>query len=124
MPDATHYRWSDLPADRPMDLLERRRFHGQHMTVARVVLQKGCVVPTHTHENEQVSICLSGRLRMGLGAENTERREVMLVPGEALHLPAGVAHSAVAEEETVSWPPAFLSTLRASSSCPSRPASN
>ena len=102
MPDATHYRWSDLPSDRPMDLLERRRIHGQQMTVARVVLQKGCVVPTHSHNNEQISICVSGRLRMGIGADGTAaRREVVLSAGEMLHLPADVAHSALAEEETV-----------------------
>ena len=85
-----------------MALLERRRVMGQRMSVARVVLQKGCYVPTHHHENEQISIIVSGRLRFGLGAEGSaERREQVVSAGEVLHLPSNVPHSALAEEETV-----------------------
>ena len=50
---AVRYRWADLPTDRPMDLLERRRIIGQRMMMSEVLLQPGCHVPTHSHENEQ-----------------------------------------------------------------------
>jgi quercetin dioxygenase-like cupin family protein len=49
-----------------------------------------------------MSCIISGRLRFGLGAEGSpERREVTLGPGEVIHLPSNVPHSADALEETV-----------------------
>lgn len=99
---ATKYRLDDLPADRPMPLLERRRIVGDKAMISHVLLHKGCSVPTHAHENEQFCVILRGRLRFGLGAENTpDRREVILGPGEVLHLPANEPHSAEALEETL-----------------------
>lgn len=102
MHDAKIYRWHELSADRPMELLERRRILGERMTVARIVLQKGCYVPTHHHDSEQISLIMSGRLRFGIGDEGSaERREIVVKPGETIHLPSNVPHSALAEEETV-----------------------
>lgn len=99
---ATHHRWTELPKDSPMAMLERRRVIGEKVMISHVTLHKGCSVPTHAHENEQVSCIISGRLRFGLGAEGSaERREVTLGPGEVIHLPSNVPHSADALEETV-----------------------
>ena len=95
-------RWSDLPLDAPMALLERRRIIGERAMISHITLRKGCDVPTHAHENEQFSAVLSGRLRFGLGAEGTpERHDVTVGPGQVIHLPSGLSHSAYAEEETV-----------------------
>jgi quercetin dioxygenase-like cupin family protein len=96
------YRFPELPADRPMELLERRRVHGEHITVAQIRLEKGCQVPLHQHENEQFSLIVLGRLRFEIGGEGPAgRRELVLLPGELLHLPPNVPHSAYAEEETL-----------------------
>jgi quercetin dioxygenase-like cupin family protein len=99
---AATFRWSDLAADRPMALLERRRVIGQQAMISRVALDKGCMVPTHAHDNEQIACLLSGRMRFGIGAEGTpQRREVTLSAGEVLLLPGGVPHSAEALEDSV-----------------------
>jgi quercetin dioxygenase-like cupin family protein len=101
-PNAARYRWTELPADCPMALLDRRRIVGERAMLSHVRLQKGCDVPTHAHENEQFACVLSGRARFGLGAEGSpDRREVVVEAGEVLHLPGGVPHSAFALEETV-----------------------
>ncbi|MCC6676050.1 MAG: cupin domain-containing protein [Phycisphaerales bacterium] len=85
-----------------MALLERRRIIGEKAMLSRVLLKKGCDVPTHSHENEQFACILSGRLRFGIGAEGSpQRREVVVSAGEVLHLPSNVPHSAYAEEETL-----------------------
>jgi len=95
------YRWSELAVDTPMPLLERRRVIGERMMISNVQLQKGCDVPTHAHENEQISCILSGKVLFGLGALGTpERREVTLAEGDVLHLPSNVPHSALALEDT------------------------
>jgi quercetin dioxygenase-like cupin family protein len=85
-----------------MDLLERRRVIGRRVMLSEVLLQKGCVVPTHAHENEQFCCVLSGRIRFGLGAEGSPQyRQLEVGGGEVVHLPSGVPHSAEAVEQTL-----------------------
>jgi len=99
---AVSYRWSELPKDQPMALLERRRVVGQQAMVSHVLLKKGCFVPTHAHVNEQITCILSGRLHFMLGDENaSSREELTLASGEVLHLPSNVPHSAEALEDTI-----------------------
>ena len=49
--NAVCYRWADLPTDRPMDRLQRRRIIGEQAMISEVLLEEGCFVPTHAHEN-------------------------------------------------------------------------
>jgi len=99
---AAHHRWPNLPVDRPMPLLERRRIIGDKAMISHVLLKKGCVVPTHAHENEQFACILSGRLRFGIGAEGApDRHDVVVSADEVLHLPSNVPHSAEALEDTL-----------------------
>ncbi len=99
---AKHYRWADLPQDRPMPALARRRIIGRRMMLSEVLLAKGCVVPTHAHENEQIACVVRGRIRFGICAEgDPRRRELVLEGGEVLHLPSNLPHSAEALEETL-----------------------
>ncbi|MHC5113990.1 MAG: cupin domain-containing protein [Planctomycetota bacterium] len=100
--DAAVHRWDDLDSDRPMELLSRRRITGVHAMLSEIHLDQGCHVPTHAHENEQFACVISGRMRFGLGAEDgPDRREVTLGPGEVLHVPPLVPHSADALEDSV-----------------------
>lgn len=101
-PDAAKFRWTELTADRPMAQLERRRVIGQKAMISRVALDKGCIVPTHAHENEQFACVLSGKMRFGIGAEGSpERSEMVVSGGEVLLLPGGLPHSAEALEDSV-----------------------
>lgn len=85
-----------------MPMVLRRRFIGKNVMISHVTLMKGCDVPMHSHENEQFSCVVSGRLRFTLGAEGTpQRRTVLVGPNEVLHLPSNLPHGAYAEEETV-----------------------
>lgn len=64
--------------------------------LARVLLKKGCVVPMHSHENEQVTYVLEGALHFTVGGE-----EVTVHSGEVLCIPPHVPHEATALEDTV-----------------------
>lgn len=98
--DAAIFRWDELPGDKPMALLERRRVIGEKAMISQVRLKKGCDIPSHAHENEQFACLMTGRMRFGLGAPGTpEHREVVLHAGEVLHLPALLPHSAFAIED-------------------------
>ena len=95
----TFYRWDDMPRERVTDLLERRLITGDRMMLAHVYLKKGCIVPKHSHENEQLTYILEGALRFWLGEDGTEERVVKA--GEVLHIPANVPHRAEALEDTL-----------------------
>ena len=96
---ATKYRWEDLPRERLKSDLERRLISTDRLMVAHVYLQKGCIVPTHSHENEQVTYILEGLLRFFLGDDGSEAVDV--AAGEVLHLPSHLPHKAEALETTL-----------------------
>ena len=96
---ATHYRWADLPRERVTDLLDRRLITGDRMMLAHVYLKKGCIVPKHSHENEQLTYVLEGGLRLWIGEDGQEVVDVM--PGEVLHIPSNIPHKAEALADTL-----------------------
>ena len=99
---AAAYRWTNLPKDTPMPLLERRRVMGEQAMISYVTLKKGCIVPTHAHVNEQFTCILSGRLKFTLGdGEASLREKVIVGPGEVIHFPSNIPHAAEALEETI-----------------------
>ncbi len=98
--EARRVRWADLEADHPMPLLERKRIHGDRMTVARVLLRKGFRIDPHSHDEEQVAIILSGKIRFLVGAPG-HQKEIVVGADELLHFPSNVPHGAEALEETV-----------------------
>lgn len=99
---AQSHRWTSLPTDTPMPLLERQRIIGAQAMLSRVTLRRGCKVPTHSHANEQFACILSGKLKFGIGAEGSnDRRDVIVSAGEVMVLPANVPHSAEALEDTI-----------------------
>jgi quercetin dioxygenase-like cupin family protein len=96
---ATLYRWEDMPKERVTDLLERRLITGDRMMLAHVYLAKGCIVPKHSHENEQLTYILEGALHFWLGDDQTE--QLVVRAGEVLHIPSNVPHKAEALEDTL-----------------------
>ena len=94
----TWYRWDDMPKERVSDQLERRLITGNRMMLAHVYLEKGCVVPQHSHENEQLTYLLSGALKFWIGEE---KREQIVRAGEVLVIPSNVLHMAEALEDTL-----------------------
>lgn len=98
--EAVRYRWGELEADHPMPLLERRRIHGDQMTVAHVSLHKGFRIDPHAHYEEQIAIVITGKIRFLLG-EPSNRKEVIVGADELVHLPSNVPHGAEALEDSL-----------------------
>jgi quercetin dioxygenase-like cupin family protein len=96
---ATHYRWDDLPKEELGPLLGRRMVTGDRIMVAHVYMEKGLIVPQHSHESEQMTYILEGVLRFWLGADAAEVVDV--AAGEVLHIPANLPHKAEALERTL-----------------------
>jgi len=95
----THYRWESMPKEKVTDQLDRRLITGERMMLAHVYLKKGCVVPKHHHENEQITYILEGALKFRLGEDQQEI--VVVRAGEVLHIPGNLPHQAEALEDTL-----------------------
>ena len=95
----TFYRWDDMPREQVSDTLDRRLITGERMMLAHVYLKKGCLVPQHQHDNEQLTYILQGALHFWLGVDRDE--EIIVRGGEVLHIPSNVPHEALALEDTL-----------------------
>ena len=86
-----HLAWSAIPPEQLNPLLSRQFVSGAQAMLSRIQLQKGCVVPWHSHPNEQIVFILSGILRFTVGEEGSEKHvydvhggETLVIPGNAL----------------------------------------
>ena len=91
-----YVRLKELPIEQVNPLLDRQIVCGERSMLARIILRKGCIVPQHSHENEQISYILEGALKFLI-----EGREIVVSAGEVLVIPSHVPHSAEALEDTV-----------------------
>ena len=99
MATPTLRRWSDIEIEQLNPLLQRQFVHGSQAMLARLSLAKGCVVPRHSHPNEQISFILEGALQFELGDGDIR----VVHAGEVLVIPGDVPHSAVALEDTLNF---------------------
>ena len=96
---ARHYRWTDVPKEELNPEISRQLISGERMMLAHVYLEKGCIVPQHSHENEQLTWIVEGGLRFWLGEDESEVLDVLA--GEVLHIPSHLPHKAQALETTL-----------------------
>jgi quercetin dioxygenase-like cupin family protein len=88
--------WSAIPLEDLNPLLQRQFVVGQEIMLARVLLKKGCIVPEHSHHNEQLTYILEGALKFWI-----DGREIVVHAGETLCIPSNMPHKAEAMEDTV-----------------------
>ena len=91
-----HIRWNDVELESLNPLLDRQMITGQDLMLARVLLKKGCVVPEHSHVNEQLTYIVEGALKFWI-----DGKEIMVRAGEVLCIPSNMPHKAEALEDTV-----------------------
>ena len=89
-------RWNDVELETLNPLLGRQMITGQDLMLARVLLKKGCVVPEHSHMNEQLTYIVEGALKFWI-----DGKEIVVRAGEVLCIPPHMPHKAEAVEDTV-----------------------
>jgi quercetin dioxygenase-like cupin family protein len=99
MSTATLYRWSEVENEQLNPLLTRQFVSGAQSMFARIVLKQGCVVPRHSHPNEQITFIAEGALRFDFddGTSHTVN------PGEVLVIPGNLPHSATALSDCIDF---------------------
>jgi quercetin dioxygenase-like cupin family protein len=88
--------WRTIPLEDLNPLLQRQFVVGQEIMAARVLLKKGCIVPEHSHHNEQLTYILDGALKFWI-----DGKEIVVHAGEVLCIPSNMVHKAEALEDTV-----------------------
>jgi quercetin dioxygenase-like cupin family protein len=91
-----YIRLKELAIEEVNPLLDRQIVCGERSMLARIVLRKGCIVPEHSHDNEQISYIVEGALKFLI-----EGREIVVSAGEVLVIPPHMPHAAEALEDTV-----------------------
>src|ERR1700755_1428828 len=89
------HRWDEIALEKVTEMLSRKIVSGEREMLAQVYLKRGCLVPMHSHEAEQMTYVLQGALKFLIGGEDITVRE-----GEVLHIPSRVPHQAEALEDT------------------------
>jgi quercetin dioxygenase-like cupin family protein len=90
------HKWNEILEEQMTPLATRQMLHGSSMTVAKLRLKKGAVVPTHSHVNEQITTIEKGSILFV-----TPDERLIVGAGESLVIPPNVPHSAEALEDTV-----------------------
>lgn len=88
--------WHTIPLEDLNPLLQRQFVVGQEIMLARVLLRKGCIVPQHSHHNEQLTYIVEGALKFWIDGQ-----EIVVHAGEVLCIPSNMPHKAEAMEDTV-----------------------
>src|SRR5664279_2034966 len=91
-----HLSWNSIAVESLNPLLGLHFVVGQEIMLARVLLKKGCIVPEHSHPNEQLTYILEGALKFWI-----DGKEIMVHAGETLCIPSNMPHKAEALEDTV-----------------------
>ncbi len=94
--DLQYIPWHTIPLEDLNPLLQRQFVVGQEIMLARVLLKKGCIVPLHSHHNEQLTYIVEGALKFYIDGQ-----EIVVHAGEVLCIPANMPHKAEALDDTV-----------------------
>jgi quercetin dioxygenase-like cupin family protein len=95
-PILQHVPWASVELEDLNPQLRRHFVVGKDIMLARVLLKKGCIVPEHSHHNEQVTYILEGALKFWINS-----KEIVVNAGEVLTIPPDMPHKAEALEDTV-----------------------
>src|SRR5262245_13686415 len=75
------HRWDEIALEKVTEMISRKLVTGEREMLAQVYLKRGCLVPMHSHEAEQMTYVLQGALKFLIGGEEITVRE-----GEVLHI--------------------------------------
>ena len=94
--DLKHVPWHTVELEDLKPLLQRQFVVGYDIMVARVLMKKGCIIPLHSHHNEQFTYVLEGALKFWIDGQ-----EIVVNAGEVLTIPPHMPHKAEALADTV-----------------------
>jgi quercetin dioxygenase-like cupin family protein len=99
MADATRsgtaklYRWAEIEPEQLNPLLTRQFVSGEKAMLSRIMLKAGCLVPEHSHPNEQISLVVTGEMEFIVSgvSQIVKAGEILVIPGNAPHSARAIA---------------------------------
>lgn len=82
---------SEIPERLLVKGIKGRYVHTENSTIGFVEIEKGAILPMHSHFHEQTTQITKGKLEMTIGGKTK-----VLEPGMFTIIPSNVPHSAVA----------------------------
>ena len=89
------FDWSRIEKEHLNLRTTRQVIHAENITVARVHLEKGAIVPEHSHANEQITMLMTGRVKLVY-----PDHEQVVEAGQMIQTPPNVPHRLEALEES------------------------
>jgi quercetin dioxygenase-like cupin family protein len=89
------HRWDEIALEKVTEMLSRKIVTGEREMLVQIYVKRGCLVPLHSHDSEQMVYVMQGALKFLVAGE-----EIIVREGEVLHIPSGVEHQAEALEDT------------------------
>ena len=69
------HRWDEIALDKVTEMLSRKIVAGEREMLVQVYVKRGCLVPLHSHQSEQMTYVLQGALRVHVAGEELTVRE-------------------------------------------------
>src|SRR5438034_10156088 len=89
------HRWDEIALEKVTEMLSRKIVTAEREMLAQIYLKRGCLVPMHSHDNEQMTYILQCALEFLIGSEEVTVRE-----GDVLHIPSWIEHQTDSLEAT------------------------
>ena len=90
------FDWSQIPQEQLNPRFSRKFVNGEKIMIAQLFLLKGCIVPEHSHESEQLSMVVTGKVKFKLEGE-----EQLLAASQMVLIPSNKIHAVEALEDTL-----------------------
>jgi len=93
-----HFRWDEIATEKVNEKFVRKLAWEGRLMIAWMECKQGCVVPPHSHTNEQLTFVVRGKWRFEIAG-----KELTVGPNEMVYIPPDTVHSAVAVEHLVAY---------------------
>jgi quercetin dioxygenase-like cupin family protein len=90
------YDWSRIEKEQLNPQITRQVVHAENVTVAKIHLAPGAVVPQHNHVHEQITLLLVGRVKIVY-----PDGEQIVEAGQMVQTPPNLPHSLEALQESL-----------------------
>lgn len=85
--------WKDVREEQVNPKMKRKFIYGDKVMIAKMEFEDGFTVPWHSHENEQITEVVEGRMRFWF--DNDDANYIELVPGDSLIIKGNRPHKAL-----------------------------
>ena len=90
------FKFSDIKDKQLIEGIKGKYIHTENNTIGLVNIEKGAILPAHSHVHQQITQVLTGKLQMTIGGETK-----ILEPDSITIIPSNTIHSALALTDCV-----------------------